>query len=238
MALPPETAVSLRVAPSAFAPGGSPSSSNANRCKPAGAPATGSGSGNAHCGVGPSANSVTGVVGGDVHHDARLVLAGLAMHGADRELAAIADLFDLRDAGLGGADRCFGGRALVAVEQELKLGLRRHAKLLAHRVIELQPECRGLCRIGRYHVQRQHHIADISDRLASGAIGKLRRRGVKHSHGLDVLRLGKVQNRRHAGVTRIPPVGMPALLQHDLHTGTEHTAFWRITGWRGNEPRG
>src|SRR5262249_46519351 len=55
MARSSATAVNRSVTPSSLAPGGTPSSSNANRCRPAGAPGIGRGSGSAQSGVGPSA---------------------------------------------------------------------------------------------------------------------------------------------------------------------------------------
>src|SRR5690606_32074539 len=58
------TAVSVRTAPCAFAPGGRPSRAKANRRPPAGEPATGSGSGRAQSGVGPSTKRSSGAPAG------------------------------------------------------------------------------------------------------------------------------------------------------------------------------
>ena len=80
----------------------------------------------------------------------------------------------------------------------------------AHRIAELQVQRGRLGGIVRNDAQRQHDVAVIADRVAARAVGEPRRRRPQHGHRFHILRAGKIERRRHAGIAGIAPIGLPA----------------------------
>src|SRR5665213_2096023 len=74
--------------------------------------------------------------------------------------------------------------------------------------------------LARENPYRKNHAALVADGGAGLVSDRLRRR-IEHLHGGDIIRAGKVEARRDAGVARIAPISMPTWLELDLDTGAQ-----------------
>src|SRR5207249_700186 len=72
-------------------------------------------------------------------------------------------------------------------------------------------------------------------RAAARLLDALRRRP-QHRHLFEILRGSEVELRRHASITRIAPVRVPARLEPDLETGAQNTVRRRLRS--RHQPRG
>ena len=200
--------MSRRAAPAALAPGGRPSSSKAKRCKGAAAPSTGAGSGRAQSAGGlrrtawpprlaprdrPARAACRRRPRGAPRGPTARLVTDRGGRGTRASAAAIA-----------------ASCAALASSASVKLGLGRHAELLADGVVELEPERHWLACVLRGDVQRQNDLARVADGCSAGAVVEPHRRRIEHGHRLDVVGGGEVEHRRHAGVARIAPVGFPS----------------------------
>src|SRR5262249_239014 len=58
--------------------------------------------------------------------------------------------------------------------------------------------------------QWKDNAAEVTDRVATGTVGKYFRRRPEHCHRFYVLRAGEIERRRDAGIAGIAPISMPA----------------------------
>src|SRR5262245_10989603 len=160
--------------------------------------------------------------GCDVDNDAAPTGAVLAPDRFDGERRAFAQHGLFRNPRLGRGEGSVLRRR-AAGQHEFGLSFRRHAQRLAHRIVELETQLDRFRAILRHDRKRQDDVAGISNRDQVVFRDGPRRRP-QHVDGLDVLRSGKVEARRHAGVAGIAPIGVPATLESDLDAGTEYFA--------------
>ena len=107
------------------------------------------------------------------------------------------------------------------------IGLDGNAKLLAHRVIDRGAQRHRLVGIFGDDAQRQHDLVVIAERMAAGAVIELGRRRPQNGHGLDIVRFGKVEAWRHAGISSRAPIGFPSRLQLEGDAAEQHRAAAR-----------
>src|SRR5215472_1863125 len=113
----------------------------------------------------------------------------------------------LRDVGVFGA---------VAVKVQRKIGLYRDANVGADIIFELEPQRRWFCRLRGNDVQRQNDVVAITDRIATGAIGKSLGRRPQHVHRFDVFGTREVEAWRRSGIAWVAPIGLPSRIESDL----------------------
>ena len=100
-------------------------------------------------------------------------------------------------------------------------GRQRHRR--RWRRSECRPRCRrrsapatrsvtGWSGVDRRDDERKHHLVAIDERDARAVVVALRRR-IEHLDVGDVLRAGEIEDRRHAGLAGIAPIGVPAGLE-------------------------
>ena len=85
-----------------------------------------------------------------------------------------------------------------------------NAEFLADRVIERRraasPAASGF---GRHDIERQQDAALVADRCAA-FVGEAMRCRPPHRDGFHIGRFREIETRRHAGITGIPPIGLPS----------------------------
>ena len=130
-------------------------------------------------------------------------------------------------------------RSAPPVSASSALAFGRHAKLLAHRIVELEAQRDRLA-----GVLARPRAAGKRRRPCSRSSCRRRRREIAAAPGtstvtrLDVVRRRRNRTRRHAGIAGIAPVGLPAGLEPDFDAGAERAAACFVAGLRGNQPRG
>ena len=195
---------------------------------PVGAPCTGFGTGRAQSAVGPFGEQLDAA-----RRPARVARStrspsGLAASRADRVAVA-------RSAG---AAR-FGTRASAAVERVIVAGGAALER-------KLRPWPRPACRASRRPRSRasaqrdrlgadpaarraaeRRHAVLVADRVPPAPSSNAAAPATAPSTDFDILRLREIEARRHAGIARIAPIGLPSRLQLDLDAGAQDAPIAR-----------
>src|SRR5712671_1125984 len=58
--------------------------------------------------------------------------------------------------------------------------------------------------------------------MAARAVVELHRRRPQNRHRFDIVRLGEIETRRHAGIAGRAPIGFPSRLQLERDTAEQH----------------
>src|SRR6202040_1480787 len=92
------------------------------------------------------------------------------------------------------------------LERRLTFGW--NADLVADRIVNGETQCGRPVRTLRDDMKRKRHLALLSDRSAAFVRETMWRRPQDRDR-FDVLGFGEIKYRRHAAVTRVPPVSLP-----------------------------